>query len=317
MKSGLVIWTFFAVLALLALIVPAFLGWVVRLLFRLQHNYGLWVGGALALVVLLVALAGTTIGLKQFRVRRVAVVSESLPADFEGYRIVHFTDAHLGVFNGKTKYLHKAVDAILAQNADAIVFTGDLQTRAPSELEPYIPELSRLKARDGVFAVLGNHDYGYPPTTESPRGVREAEERAGWTVLVNSRTTLRRGASGIVLAGLDNDGDGLHFPRRGDLGTALDGVTEDDYVIVLEHDPSCWRRSLLPDGRADLTLSGHTHAMQFGLFGWSPSKWIYREYRGLYSENGRHLYVSSGLGCVIPFRFGMPGEIVVIELRSK
>ena len=315
-KETIYILIFFCVVALLLLGAAALVGWVCRVALKLQHNYGLYVGYALAGITLYVCAYGCTVGFTQVRVTRVEMEFEDLPVAFDGYRIVHITDAHLGSFKGgRRKLFARDVDTILAQSADMIVFTGDLQNHAPSELGAFAGELARLKATDGVFAVLGNHDYGYPKTRTSPREVRKAEEAAGWTTLVNQHAVVRRGSDRIVIAGMDNDGDGKHFPRRGDMAKTLEGTSEDDFIVVLEHDPTSWRRNILKNSHAQLTLSGHTHAMQFGVCGWSPSEWVYEESWGAYSEGGRRLFVSTGVGGVLPFRFGMPREIAVVTLR--
>ena len=139
----------------------------------------------------------------------------------------------------------------------------------------------------------------------------------GWQLLLNSHAVIRRGADSIVIAGMENDGNGTHFPQLGDIEKTLEGVTGNTFVVMLQHDPTSWQRKILPLSHVQLTLSGHTHAMQFSLFGWSPSSLIYRENNGSYTtDEGRAINVSSGLGGFIPFRFGVPGEIVVITLKK-
>ena len=139
----------------------------------------------------------------------------------------------------------------------------------------------------------------------------------GWTLLLNEHRTIRRGKSQIVIAGMENDGDGIHFPQKGQIKKTLKGVTNKDFTILLEHDPSSWRRKIIPDGRAQLTLSGHTHNMQFSLFGWSPISITGKEVNGWYHEGPQSLFVTAGLGGLIPFRFGATGEIVVIKIKSE
>lgn len=146
---------------------------------------------------------------------------------------------------------------------------------------------------------------------------RRLEKMMGWQLLVNEHKVIRRDADSIVIAGLDNDGDGKKFPQRGDVAKALYGVSDSAFVIMAEHDPTCWRRKILPQSKAQLTLSGHTHAMQFMIGSWSPASFIYKEWGGVYFDGSRALSVSTGIGGFIPFRFGVPGEIVVIELKMK
>jgi len=193
----------------------------------------------------------------------------------------------------------------------------------PQEIERHATLLSKIKAPDGVFSVLGNHDYAeytdLPYEVEYENQIRTIavqERQLGWTVLVNARRYVRRGNDSIVIAGMENDGED-RFPQLGNLGNALYGVKRSDFIVMLEHDPSSWRRKILPKSHTQLTLSGHTHGMQFSLFGWSPMSLLGKECMGLYRIGDRALYVSKGLGGVIPFRFGATGEIVVIKLKKK
>ena len=141
--------------------------------------------------------------------------------------------------------------------------------------------------------------------------------RKGWTLLMNEHRYIDRGKSHIIIAGMENDGDGIHFPQKGEIKKTLKGIDDDDFIIMLEHDPSSWRRKIIPDGRAQLTLSGHTHKMQFALFDWCPMSLTGKEVNGWYTEDEQSLFVSAGLGGLIPFRFGAPGEIVVITLKTQ
>ena len=204
-----------------------------------------------------------------------------------------------------------------------IVFTGDLQNIQPKDILPHQSILSQLKAKDGVYAVLGNHDYANyvscneAKKAENCRQTINLERQMGWTLLLNEHRTIKRGKSQIIIAGMENDGDGIHFPQKGQIKKTLKGVTNKDFTILLEHDPSSWRRKIIPDSRAQLTLSGHTHNMQFALFGWSPISVTGKEVNGWYQEESQSLFVTAGLGGLIPFRFGATGEIVVITLRGE
>jgi hypothetical protein len=248
--------------------------------------------------------------------------SAELPKAFDGYKIVLFSDAHVGSYTGRNEWLlQRAVDSINAQKPDMIVFTGDLQNVDPQEIAEHLSTLSQLKAKDGVYSVLGNHDYDKyllqkdGLDTQPCRETIALEKRMGWHLLQNENCTIKRGNDSLTIAGLDNDGDGKRFPQRGDVKKALQGATP--FVIMLEHDPSGWRRKILPDGRAQLTLSGHTHNMQFALFGWAPMKLTGKEINGWYEEGRQSLFVTAGLGGLIPFRFGATGEIVVLTLNIK
>lgn len=300
------------------------LGWGVRKLLRRKANYGNLVGIVIVLLNWYVLFYGSFVGFDQITVREVTYESAELPEAFDGYRIVQFSDAHVGTYIGGREHLLQAVvDTINAQNPDVVVFAGDLQNREPQEILPFIEVLGDIKAKDGVFSVIGNHDYAdyieATPTQkiQNEKETRDMEIKMGWQLLVNEHKVVRRGADSIVIAGLDNDGDGKKFPQRGDVRKALEGVTDSAFVVMAEHDPTCWRRKILPESRAQLTLSGHTHAMQFMLGGWSPVAFVYDEWGGMYYEGSRAMNVSTGVGGFIPFRFGVPGEIVVIELGIR
>jgi len=295
-------------------------GLLLRRVFHLHRNWGNFVGVPLAVAAVCILLYGSFWGVDKLVVKRVDIVFGSLPKAFDGYRIVQITDAHVGSIHAGL--LLRAVEAANQLAPDAIVFTGDLQNKQPGELDRFAPILSSLHARDGVFSVLGNHDYGqYINVSDAEKRVNEAalrrRERAfGWQLLLNDNVVVRRDGDSIVIAGEENDGL-PPFPSRADISATLRGVGQEAFVVMLQHDPSAWRRHILPSGRAWLTLSGHTHGGQVSLFGKRPTQLSGKEDCGLYEQSGRFLYVSSGLGGVVPFRFGIPPEIVVITLRSK
>ena len=272
-----------------------------------------------------VFLYGTYVGFYQFEVRRVELAFDDLPPAFDGYKIVLWSDAHVGTLTGSRQpVLQRAVDSINAQQADLVAFTGDLQNKQSKEIEPHRELLSSIKAKDGVVSVLGNHDYPiyYTDADDFERyadmGRRcSADEELGWHLLRNSHITIRRGADHIIVGGMEDDGDGKRFPQLGNIQETLWGVNRSEFVVMLEHDPSAWRQKILPHSHTQLTLSGHTHAMQFAILGWSPISLFYKESWGLYRINQRAIYVSKGLGGVAPIRFGTPGEIVVITLKKK
>ncbi len=290
---------------------------------RLRRGWLRWGLAVLLSVFWCVFIYGSFIGVSQLEIRHVEFASEDLPAAFDGYRIVQFSDAHVPTYTGwRRELLRQAVDSINAQHGDLIVFTGDLQNKEPTEIEPFCSELSRLKAKDGVYSVLGNHDYAMYLDVDLYQQARnleatvDCETRAGWHVLINQRHKIRRGGDSIYIAGMENDGEG-RFPQLGDLVCTLHGLSRESFVVMLEHDPTSWRRKILPHSHCQLTLSGHTHGGQFSLFGWSPASLRCHEYAGLYYMGDRAINVSTGLSGVIPFRFGVPPEIVVITLRKK
>lgn len=285
---------------------------------------GLRTGIIVAVVLALLYLYGSQIGFAQIEVTNVEYASCDLPQAFDGYRIVQFSDAHVGTFSGRrADILRRAIDSINAQQADAVVFTGDLQNRSYKEIEQHFDELSKVKAKDGVFAVQGNHDYAIYMNQDDPHALaiqlgrtESLFEELGWCLLSNTRQHIRRDSSTIVIAGMANDGEG-RFPQLGNHNQALWGISRDEFVVMLEHDPSSWRRRILPHTHVQLTLSGHTHGGQINILGWSPARLRCRECQGLYQGGGRALYVSRGIGGVVPFRLNCPAEITVITLRKK
>lgn len=310
---------------LIAILLPLLLiaiGWGVG---RLLHHArrGIIVAACLSAIILTGWLYGVYVGFRQFEVRRVELAFADLPPAFDGYTIVQFGDAHVGTYSGwRKEILQRAVDSINAQHADMVVFTGDMQNRMPCEMAPHYKLLSAIDAPDGVFSVLGNHDYAMylqvsgSQAEDSLEKTCWMERQFGWKVLNNQNRMIRRGTDSIFIAGMENDGEG-RFPAYGNIQSALWHVPTTSFVVLLEHDPTSWRRKILKNCHAQLTLSGHTHGGQLQLFGWSPAAWRYKEYDGLYQMGDRQLFVTRGLGGVIPFRFGVSGEIVVITLRKK
>ena len=289
-----------------------------------HKNYGNLIGLVCVPILWFILIYGSFVGFSELEINRHIYTSPDIPKAFNGYRIVQFSDAHVGSYTDSRKeILQWAVDSINALRPDLIVFTGDLQNVKPEELYSQMDILSRLKAKDGVYSVLGNHDYAkYVDCSEAEKAAncRETvslEKQLGWTLLQNEHRYIERGKSRIVIAGMENDGDGKNFPQKGNISKTLKGVDDDDFILMLEHDPSSWRRKIIPDGRAQLTLSGHTHKMQFSLFGWCPLSLTGKEVNGWYNEDEQSLFVSAGLGGLIPFRFGAPGEIVVITLKTQ
>ena len=288
------------------------------------NNYGNLIGLICVPVIWYVVLYGSFIGFNKVEVNRQTYTSPDLPKAFDGYKVVLFSDAHVGSYTARNEHvLKKAIDNINAQHPDMIVYTGDIQNTQPQDIYRHMDVLSSLKAKDGIYTILGNHDYGdyiCGNTARKVANMRETmslEKQMGWTLLMNEHRYIDRGKSHIIIAGMENDGDGIRFPQKGDIKKTLKGVDDDDFVLMLEHDPSSWRRKIIPDGRAQLTLSGHTHKMQFALFDWCPMSLTGKEVNGWYTEDEQSLFVTAGLGGLIPFRFGAPGEIVVITLKTQ
>jgi uncharacterized protein len=273
-------------------------------------------------------LYGVTWGKYAFRTEFVRVPIKGLPEAWEGFRMVQFSDAHLGSFVNTPKPVLDALEGIAGLNADVILFTGDLVNTHADEAEPWIPSFSNLSAPLGKYSVMGNHDYAdYGPFEESEREasrvrLREIHGEMGFRLLQNEHVTFERGDSKLVLIGVENWGRG--FRKNGDLPRAMEGSgCEEHPTILMSHDPTHWEEQVMNNAAPiELTLSGHTHGMQFGIeipwlgVKWSPSQWRYSRWAGLYTEGSQHLHVNRGFG-VLGFhgRVGMPPEITVLELH--
>lgn len=290
--------------------------------------YAFEVGVALGLVFALLSFSlfvyGFVAGWKKLKVREVSIETSDLPLTFDGYRILQISDLHIGSFSGSgKKMIDRLVRLVNDQEADLIVFTGDLVNICASELEPFTHVLSQLNAKDGVFSILGNHDYGLYGKWESLRQQEEnldrlkaLERSLGWDLLLNENRLIRRGDASIAIIGVENIGK-PPFPKFGDLREAMKGLPDKIYKVLLSHDPSHWRREVLPETDIQLTLSGHTHGMQLRFGRFSISRWAYPEWGGLYKEGERSLYVSLGIGGSVLFRVGAWAEVNVITLRRS
>ncbi len=267
---------------------------------------------------------GTVVERNCFRVRSVAIESQALPVSFDGYRVVHISDLHLKSFEGRERALQRAVEKINALKADAVVLTGDLVSYGHWELDGLQDILEGLEAKDGVYSVLGNHDYSeyhrWPSQQERIEALEMLKCRQrdmGWHLLLNENRSIVRGGDTISIIGVENISGDRHFRTYGDLAQAMQGA-DGAYKILLSHDPTHWRSGVVGKSDIDLMLAGHTHAMQVMLFGWSPSSLIYDEWGGLYREGEQRLYVNRGLGqTVFKARIGAVPEITLIELKHK
>lgn len=311
--------TALVVLPKLTFVLCSLAGRLARRMLKLRRNWGNYVGLVLVLGELYILFHGTMVGTDRLNVRQVTIEFDDLPKAFDGYRIAQFTDVHLGSM--KDELMLRAVTAIDDMRPDLIVFTGDIQNMGPDELPRFAQTLKRLKAKDGVMSVLGNHDYSryvnLPPdeALRNERMTRDFETSVGWQLLLNDNRIVRRGSDSIVIAGGENDGR-PPFPAKADLKKAMRGIHAKSFVVMLQHDPSAWRRHILPLTNAQLTLSGHTHGGQISLFGLRPTELVGKEDDGLYVEGKRKLFVSTGLGGFVPFRFYMNPEVVEITLKK-
>ncbi len=271
------------------------------------------------------ALNGITRGRFNFSVISKKIGFSNLPEAFDGLRIVQISDLHIGGFRGYYDRLAEATDLVNSQNPDVVFFTGDLVNNFSSELDGFIELLGSIRSRHGTFSVLGNHDYGdyfqwssKEAKEKNMAELLEAKEKMGFKLLNNSSQILSKGGSKIAIIGVENWGL-PPFPQYGDLHKAMEGTDDCDFRMLLSHDPTHWDEEVLNKTGIELTFSGHTHGMQFGIergnIKWSPIQRMYPRWAGLYKENGQYLYVNRGLGYTgFPGRIGMPPEITVIDL---
>ena len=267
-------------------------------------------------------------GRYNYRVVKHTLYFDDLPEAFDGYRVVHISDIHSGSFDNAEKVQY-GIDMINAQQGDVIFFTGDLVNNKAEEMRPWIAHFKQLHAKDGVYSVLGNHDYGDYVQWDSPdekaknlETLKQIHQQLGFCLLNNESVFLSRGQQRIAVVGVENWGQG--FVKKGNLKQALSQVDKKDFKILLSHDPTHWQYEVLKDPNfIHLTLSGHTHGMQFGIeipgvIKWSPAGWRYKYWGGVYKEKDRYINVNRGFGYLaFPGRVGMPPEITVIELKKK
>lgn len=289
---------------------------------RFPRNIPTYIGLGIAVLCFAGILYGSTAGIKHFQIKNIEYHSERLPKGFDGYRIVQISDIHIGSWEGDTPSIKRLVELVNQQNADLIVFTGDLVNQRSCELTHFSDILSQMHAPDGIYSILGNHDYGSYYHWESPQAEKanltnliNMEKNMGWRLLNNEHTILHHNGDSIALIGVENDGE-PPFSQYADLPRAMKG-TEGLFQILLSHNPTHWRREVLPMSDIDLMLAGHTHAMQIELFGHSLASLKYPEWSGMYYEGKRGLYVNIGIGYVgLPFRFGAWPEITVLTLHE-
>ena len=295
------------------------------------RNYYLMAFSAiLAFIPFISMLYGITIGKYNYKVEKLSLTFPDLPKAFDGFKIVQLSDIHAGSFDS-IEQVKKGVDMIRAQGADLIVFTGDLVNSLKEEINPYIEIFSKLSAPYGMYSILGNHDYYgmYQVAQKDPIARKvymddfnRKHEKIGFKLLNNQSTKVEKKGESIRLVGVENWGHGP-FPKRGDLNKALTGVAQNEFTILLSHDPTHWDHHVLHHPKnIHLTLAGHTHGMQFGInigrFKWSPVKYRYKRWMGLYEKAGQLLYVNRGFGFLgWPGRVGMSPEITVFEFKSS
>ncbi len=251
----------------------------------------------------------------------------NLPSAFDGFKIVQISDIHLGSFASNYHKLEGIVDIINEEQADLILFTGDLVNNFHEETLGWEKVFTKLKAKYGMFSILGNHDYGDYTDWNSPeekaknfQGIVDAHKRFGFTLLRDKSVAVNLNGEEIALTGVENWGHDP-FPRYGDLNKALKGTETYPFKILMSHDPDHWDAEVIDKTNIDLMLAGHTHGMQFGIdwkgFRWSPAKYKFKRWDGLYQHKSQYMYVNRGLGFLgMPARIGMHPEITVLHLAK-
>ncbi|MHB9054782.1 MAG: metallophosphoesterase [Paludibacteraceae bacterium] len=287
------------------------------------------IGFSLGITLVAVISYGVIVTRDNFYLKEQVVEVKDLPENFDGYRIAIFSDIHLGNWNRKYKIMKPIVNLINKTNADVIIFCGDMINNFNQETEGWEPYFAQLKSKYGMYAVLGNHDYGdythWNSKEEKNKNLEKTKQNIrdlGFRLLLNEHTNLVKGSDTITLIGVENYGSG-HFDKHSDLKKALNGTYPKKKKILITHDPNHWNAEVIglrPD--IFLSLSGHTHAGQIGFsrgkIHISPASLIYPEWDGLYQNKNQFLYVNRGIGYVgIPIRIGVPPEITLIILKRK
>jgi len=286
------------------------------------------IGLFLSVIFFLSIIYGITIGRYNYKINKLDLKFENLPQSFNGIKIVQISDFHIGSYNKDYEEFEKIVRLINEQNPDLLFFTGDMVNNFADELNGYIPILQKLHATIGKYSILGNHDYGdysswinQQEKKKNLEDIKQAQIDAGFELLLNSSIKIKRDSDEIAIIGTEN-WSLPPFHQYGDLKKSMANVDTNSFKILLTHDPTYWDSTVVKKTNIDLTFAGHTHGMQFGIniFGihWSPSKYVYKQWGGLYEINNQYLYVNTGIGVIgIPGRIGMPPEITVVRLYGK
>ncbi len=282
--------------------------------------------GAVAAAVPFVATGfGIISGAHDYRIKRKRIVLPNLPKAFDGIKVAQLSDIHSGSFWNKTA-VKGGVEMLMNEKPDVVFFTGDLVNDKAEEVRDYVPIFSKVKADLGVFSTFGNHDYGdyvqwssAAAKAQNLKDLAQAHQIMGWDLLRNENRTLTIGNESIGVIGVENWGAKGNFSRYGDLSKAYQGIGEQPVKLLLSHDPSHWDAQVKNQTDIDIMFAGHTHGMQFGVeiggFQWSPVKYMYKQWAGLYTEKNQHVYVNRGYGYIaFPGRIGIPPEISILEL---
>jgi predicted MPP superfamily phosphohydrolase len=270
---------------------------------------------------------GIVQGKYNYKVLKYQLTFKDLPAAFDGFTITQISDIHSGSFTNKEKIKY-GVDLINQQKSDIMLFTGDIVNNKADEMDNWMDVFDKLEAKEGKYSILGNHDYGDYMDWDNPQDkkdnfqkVKDIHQKIGFDLLLDEHRYLEKNGQKIALLGVENWGKG--FNQAGDLQRAAAAVDQEDFKILMSHDPSHWEEKVKKDPfNYQLTLSGHTHGLQMGIeipgwFKWSPSKYVYKQWAGLYEEAGRFINVNRGFGYhAFPGRVGIWPEITVIALKK-
>jgi predicted MPP superfamily phosphohydrolase len=271
---------------------------------------------------------GMTFGKYNYKVITQQIFFPDLPDEFDGFKITQISDVHSGSFDNPDK-INYAIDLINEQASDMILFTGDIVNTHAKEMLPWLATFNKIRPHKyGKFSVLGNHDYGEYVDWKSEKdkeanfhAIKELYGKIGFNLMLNEHTFINKRSSKIAVVGVENWG--RHFKKAGDLNKASEGLSKDDFKILMSHDPSHWDAEVNNHTKDfHLTLSGHTHGLQFGIeipgfLKWSPAQYVYEQWAGLYEKSGKYIYVNRGFGYhAYPGRVGIMPEITVIELKK-
>ncbi|MCD8043676.1 MAG: metallophosphoesterase [Tannerellaceae bacterium] len=289
-----------------------------------QYELNMIIGVGIAGITMVLIIYGAAVGRTRLIVKEETIALKRLPEGFDGFRIVQFSDFHLGSFGKNTRFVKRVVKKINELKPDIIFFTGDIVNDRSVEMEPFLDVLSNLEAPYGVYSILGNHDYGdyydwnHPDEKERNfERLMEIEGNWGWILLKNEHRYITRNNDTIVIVGVENWGE-PPFQQYGDLEKAYGPVDKQMFTILLSHDPSHWHGEVLPTTDIDLMLAGHTHAFQLRFGNLSPAVLKYKEWAGLYDHFGQKMYVNQGVGNTFyPMRIGAFPELTVLTLRTS
>ncbi|MBK7109701.1 MAG: metallophosphoesterase [Chitinophagales bacterium] len=288
-----------------------------------------WLAIGFTILLLIAFVYGSVFNVYNYKVRKVSLKMLQLPKAFLGLKVVQISDIHSGSLSDKSA-IQKAVNTINALDPDLVLFTGDLVNNIATEALPLVEIFRGIHSKQGVFSVLGNHDYGDYMQWESPEAkvqnlnhLKALHNQMGWRLLLNEHVQIEKDGEKIIVAGVENWSASSRFPKHGKLHQALNGIHETFTVLLLSHDPSHWEAEVLNHpAKIDVMFAGHTHGMQFGIeifnFKWSPVKYFYKQWAGLYENNGSYLYVNRGFGVIgYPGRVGILPEITLFTLDAK